>query len=194
MVLRKPRPLVARELRAAGAVVAAGHCEELEDWNGYPFDAFEVYNLHAQFKAASRWSIRRQEAVSRSSPTSAASHSGWHPGCSSSRHTAARPNIASANAEDFTRNGPGISRVEPVMRTLKEIHTEIEILSEERTELWHRLSAQHDPEVRAEIHAIDAKLDVLWDEHRAVRARLRFGDREKIVARARVEERLERAA
>ena len=67
-------------------------------------------------------------------------------------------------------------------------------LSEERTELWHRLSDEHDPEVRAEIHAIDAKLDVLWDEHRAVRARLRFGDREKIVARARVEERLERAA
>src|SRR3954452_3445066 len=79
------------------------------------------------------------------------------------------------------------------MRTLKEIHTEIEALSEERTELWHRLSAQHDPEVRAEIHAIDAKLDLLWDEHRAVRARLRFGDREKIVARARVEERLESA-
>ena len=51
-------------------------------------------------------------------------------------------------------------------------------LSEERTELWHRLSDQHDPEVRAEIHAIDAKLDRLWDEHRAVRARLRFGDRD----------------
>ncbi len=84
--------------------------------------------------------------------------------------------------------------VEPVMRSLKEIHNEIEILSEERTELWHRLSDEHDPEVRAEIHAIDAKLDLLWDEHRAVRARLRFGDREKIVARARVEERLERAA
>jgi len=84
--------------------------------------------------------------------------------------------------------------VEPVMRTLKEIHAEIETLSEERTELWHRLSDEHDPEVRAEIHAIDAKLDVLWDEHRAVRARLRFGDREAIVARARVEERLERAA
>jgi hypothetical protein len=84
--------------------------------------------------------------------------------------------------------------VEAVMRTVKEIHAEIEILSEERTELWHRLSDQHDPEIRAEIHAIDAKLDRLWDEHRAVRARLRFGDRESIVARARVEERLERAA
>jgi hypothetical protein len=84
--------------------------------------------------------------------------------------------------------------VEAVMRTLEEIHAEIEALSEERTELWHRLSDQHDPEVRAEIHAIDSKLDRLWDEHRAVRARLRFGDRESIVARARVEERLERAA
>ena len=84
--------------------------------------------------------------------------------------------------------------VEAVMRTLEEIHAEIESLSEERTTLWHRLSDQHDPEVRAEIHAIDAKLDRLWDEHRAVRARLRFGDRDSIVARARVEERLERAA
>lgn len=84
--------------------------------------------------------------------------------------------------------------VETVMRTLNEIHAEIEVLSEERTELWHRLSAEHTPEVRAEIHAIDAKLDRLWDEHRAVRARLRFGDRDSIVARARVEERLERAA
>jgi hypothetical protein len=80
------------------------------------------------------------------------------------------------------------------MRILEEIHTEIEILSEERTSLWHKLSDQHDPEVRAEIHEIDAQLDRLWDEHRAVRATLRFGEREKIVARARVEERLERAA
>jgi hypothetical protein len=88
----------------------------------------------------------------------------------------------------------GMRCVEAVMRTLEVIHAEIESLSEDRTALWHRLSAQHDPDVRAEIHEIDAQLDRLWDEHRAVRARLRFGDREKIVARARVEERLERAA
>jgi hypothetical protein len=80
------------------------------------------------------------------------------------------------------------------MRTVKEIHEEIERLSSERTELWHRLSEQYDPEVRSEIRALDAELDRLWDEHRAVRARLRFGDRDAIVARARVEERLERAA
>ncbi len=41
------------ELRAKGAVAAAGHCEELEGLDRYPFEAFEVYNLHAQFEAAS---------------------------------------------------------------------------------------------------------------------------------------------
>ena len=77
---------------------------------------------------------------------------------------------------------------------LSEIHEEIERASEERKELWHRLSEGHDPALRAELEALNARLDSLWDEHRAVRAQLRFGDRDKIVARARVEERLERAA
>lgn len=80
------------------------------------------------------------------------------------------------------------------MNTLREIHQEIERLSEERAELWHKLSAEHDLAVREQIRVLDAKLDGLWDEHRAVRARMRFGSRDKIVARARVEERLERVA
>jgi hypothetical protein len=80
------------------------------------------------------------------------------------------------------------------MKTLREIHQEIERLSEERAELWHKLSAEHDLAVREQIHHLDAELDHLWDEHRALRARVRFGDRDKIVARARVEERLERVA
>jgi hypothetical protein len=80
------------------------------------------------------------------------------------------------------------------MRTLAAIHTEIESLSEERSELWHRLSAEYDPAIREEIRRLDDQLNALWDEHRALRARVRFGDREQIVARARVEERLERAA
>jgi len=80
------------------------------------------------------------------------------------------------------------------MRTLEAIHQEIDVLSEERSELWHRLSAEYDPSVRDDIRRLDEKLDALWDEHRALRARVRFGDREQIVARARVEERLERAA
>jgi hypothetical protein len=80
------------------------------------------------------------------------------------------------------------------MTTLASIHAEIERLSEERSELWHRLSAEYDPQVKEDIRRLDAELDRLWDEHRALRARVRFGDRAAIVARARVEERLERAA
>jgi hypothetical protein len=80
------------------------------------------------------------------------------------------------------------------MDTLAEIHAEIERLSEERAELWHRLSAEFDPQIKDEIHRLDVKLDRLWDDHRSLRARLRFGDRDAIVARARIEERLERAA
>ena len=50
------------------------------------------------------------------------------------------------------------------------------------------------PQIKEEIRRLDAELDHLWDDHRALRARVRFGDRAAIVARARVEERLERAA
>jgi len=60
--------------------------------------------------------------------------------------------------------------------TLSEIHAEIERLSEERSELWHRLSAEYDPELKEDIRRLDAELDRLWDEHRALRARVRFGD------------------
>ena len=81
-----------------------------------------------------------------------------------------------------------------VMRTFSEIHQEIERLSEERGQLWQQLSAEYDAGIVADIHRLDAELDRLWDEHRALRARVRFGDRTQIVARARVEERLERAA
>jgi hypothetical protein len=80
------------------------------------------------------------------------------------------------------------------MTTLSAIHAEIERLSEERAELWHRLSAEYDPQIKDDIRRLDAELNSLWDEHRALRARVRFGDRDSIVARARVEERLERAA
>jgi len=80
------------------------------------------------------------------------------------------------------------------MRTFSEIHQEIECLSEERRQLWQQLSAEYDAGIVADIHRLDAELDRLWDEHRALRARVRFGDRTQIVARARVEERLERAA
>ncbi len=78
--------------------------------------------------------------------------------------------------------------------TTTDIHTEIEELSEKRQELWHRLSAGLDPAVAGEIKALDAQLEDLWESLRHEKARLRFGEREEIVRRARAEERLERAA
>jgi hypothetical protein len=78
--------------------------------------------------------------------------------------------------------------------TLKEIHKEIEETSERRTELWHTLSQRYDPATAAELKSLSNELDHLWDEERTLKAALRSGDRDHIVARARVEERLERAA
>jgi predicted nucleic acid-binding Zn-ribbon protein len=80
------------------------------------------------------------------------------------------------------------------MRNLEAIHREIDELSERRTELWHRLSDGLDSSVKDEVHALDAKLEELWTEHRQLKAQLRWGDRERIIARARAEERLERHA
>ena len=80
------------------------------------------------------------------------------------------------------------------MKTIANIHAEIEGLSEQRTELWNLLSQGRNESVREEIKQIDERLQRLWDEHRAERARIRFGERDEIVRRARAEERLERAA
>lgn len=80
------------------------------------------------------------------------------------------------------------------MNTIAIIHAEIEEISKQRTELWHRLSEGRDPELVRRIKALDVELEQLWDAHRAERARIRFGEREQIVKRARAEERLERAA
>jgi hypothetical protein len=78
--------------------------------------------------------------------------------------------------------------------TLTQIQDEIEQTSERRTGLWHVLSEEYNPEAAAELKRLTERLEHLWDEERALKATLRFGDRDHIVARARVEERLERAA
>ncbi len=80
------------------------------------------------------------------------------------------------------------------MNPLTWIHTEIDQLSTRRVQLWHSLSAGRDPAVAEQIKEIDARLTELWEAHRAERARIRFGERDAIVKRARAEERLERAA
>jgi hypothetical protein len=80
------------------------------------------------------------------------------------------------------------------MRTIDEIRAESERASERRADLYRALSKGHDPALAAELKEVDARIDALWDEQRAVRAELRFGPRENIRKRARAEERLERAA
>jgi len=80
------------------------------------------------------------------------------------------------------------------IESIVNIHAEIDEISERRAELWHRLSDGRNPEVVEQIKMLDEKLGLLWNEHRAIRARIRFGEPEQIVKRARAEERLERAA
>ena len=80
------------------------------------------------------------------------------------------------------------------MRDLESIHREIDELSERRVDLWHRLSEGHDAALQAEVRQVEDRLEELWDEQRQLRAQLRWGDRQKIIARARAEERLERHA
>jgi hypothetical protein len=80
------------------------------------------------------------------------------------------------------------------MRNLETIHREIEELSERRVELWHELSEGHDAVRQAEVRRVEDRLEELWQEQRQLRAELRWGDRQRIIARARAEERLERHA
>jgi hypothetical protein len=80
------------------------------------------------------------------------------------------------------------------MRTLDDIRTDIEKLTEERAELLHKLSEGHDVLLAIEHKEIEERIADLWDEHRTARAELRWGDRSVIIKRARAEERLDRAA
>jgi hypothetical protein len=80
------------------------------------------------------------------------------------------------------------------MRTLEQIREQIEQASDRRAELWHKLSEGHDPSVATKLHELEREIEQLWNEQRSVRAAIRFGDREKILRRARTEERIERSA
>jgi hypothetical protein len=80
------------------------------------------------------------------------------------------------------------------MRTLDDIRADIERLTEERSELLHKLSQGHDALLAIEHKEIEERVAELWDEHRAARAEMRWGERDVIIKRARAEERLDRAA
>jgi hypothetical protein len=77
---------------------------------------------------------------------------------------------------------------------LNEIRDEIERLSGRRAEILHALGERHDLALAAERARVEEQIARLWDEYRSERARVLFGEREAIIARARHEERLERAA
>jgi len=77
---------------------------------------------------------------------------------------------------------------------LQEIRNEIETVEDRRRELWHTLSEGHDGGAAAELASVNDRLEKLWNDYRSLRARIRWGDPETIVKRARLEERLERAA
>ena len=80
------------------------------------------------------------------------------------------------------------------MTDIDKIREEIDRATERRAELWHLLSEGHDAELAAELHALEERLAALWDEQRLLKARVRFGDRDEIIKRARNEARLARAA
>ena len=80
------------------------------------------------------------------------------------------------------------------MRNLQKIKQEIDRLTDRRAEVFHLLSEGHDAVLAAEHQQLEDTLARLWDEARAEKARLRNGERDDIIHRARVEERLSRAA
>jgi len=84
--------------------------------------------------------------------------------------------------------------VEKDVNTLEDIKLEIERATDRRAELLHVLAEGHDPVVAAEHAQVEEEIARLWDEYREARVRGRHGDRDVIIKRARLEERLDRAA
>jgi len=80
------------------------------------------------------------------------------------------------------------------LTTLDDIRLEIDRAVERRAELLHVLAEGHDPEIAAEHAELEARIEELWKAYREARVQERFGDRDVIIKRARLEERLERAA
>jgi hypothetical protein len=81
-----------------------------------------------------------------------------------------------------------------VNTSLAQIGTEIEQAARQRNELLHALSERHDRKLVSECAALDHRLAGLWESHRLLRARLRYGPAAEIKARAKREERILRAA
>ena len=86
------------------------------------------------------------------------------------------------------------SRVFRSVRTLDDIHRDLDIASERRTDLWERLSEGYDAEASTEAAALTRRIEDLWAEARVARAHARYGPSNEIITRARAEDRLDREA
>ena len=80
------------------------------------------------------------------------------------------------------------------MSTLTDIKQEIDRLSEERLDVLQKLSEGKNAELAAKHKLLEEQIAELWELQRLARARIRFGDRNEIIQRARHDERLSRAA
>jgi ABC-type phosphate transport system auxiliary subunit len=80
------------------------------------------------------------------------------------------------------------------MRTLTDIRSEIDRLSDRRLRVMRALSQEYTADLAAEHKELEDQIAALWDEQRNARAMVRFGDRDTIIQKARQEERLSRAA
>jgi ABC-type phosphate transport system auxiliary subunit len=80
------------------------------------------------------------------------------------------------------------------MRTLTDIRSEIDRLSDRRLHVMRALSQEYTAALAAEHKELEDQIAALWDEQRNARASVRFGDRDTIIQKARQEERLSRAA
>ena len=79
-------------------------------------------------------------------------------------------------------------------RELETIRLDIERATERRAQLLQVLAEGHDAAAAAEHAEVEETIAGLWNEYREARVRGRFGDRDVIIKRARLEERLDRAA
>ena len=78
--------------------------------------------------------------------------------------------------------------------SLRELRAQIEQAAGRRAELLRVLSECHNREIVAACARLDRRLAGLWEAHRLLRARLRYGEPAEIKQRARHEERVLRSA
>jgi hypothetical protein len=81
-----------------------------------------------------------------------------------------------------------------MMENPSEIKQEIDRLTERRSEVLHLLSEGFTTALSAEHQELEERIAALWDEHRHARVASSYGDRDRIIERARHDERLSRAA